>query len=133
MEYWLYKTFVSFHPFDGLYPYLKKQNFISQFKNKEEFWDFVFTWIVKKITRAKKKWFFIMIEDVTDAIEIFFTDKLDFDIFDVCIVRGKKSKYLSVDEIITLDIQWFRDRIQATWKYDERRTVVKVKEQRQWS
>lgn len=51
----IFKTFVSGHPFDGLYPLLKKENFISQFKDTPESGEFRITAYVKKIQRAKKK------------------------------------------------------------------------------
>jgi DNA polymerase III alpha subunit len=35
MEYDVLKTFVSGHPFDGTYAYLKKDQFISSFKQLE--------------------------------------------------------------------------------------------------
>ena len=35
MEQDIFKAFVSSHPFDGLYPYIKKFGFISQFQGEE--------------------------------------------------------------------------------------------------
>jgi len=37
LEYEVFKVFVSGNPLDGLYAYIKKYNFISQFKEKENF------------------------------------------------------------------------------------------------
>jgi hypothetical protein len=37
MEYEVFKVFVSGNPLDGLYTHIKKYNFISQFKEKENF------------------------------------------------------------------------------------------------
>jgi len=37
LEYEVFKVFVSGNPLDGLYTYIKKYNFISQFKEKENF------------------------------------------------------------------------------------------------
>ncbi|MEI8253383.1 MAG: hypothetical protein WCG25_06675 [bacterium] len=37
MEQEVFKAFVSANPLDGLYPYLKKFSFISQFQNTENF------------------------------------------------------------------------------------------------
>ncbi|MCI0500954.1 MAG: hypothetical protein L0Y61_04320 [Epsilonproteobacteria bacterium] len=35
MEYEVFKVFVSGNPLDGLYMYIKRYNFISQFREKE--------------------------------------------------------------------------------------------------
>jgi len=37
MEFEVFKTFVSLHPFDGLYQYAKKFTLISQFKDVENY------------------------------------------------------------------------------------------------
>jgi len=37
LEYEVFKVFVSGNPLDGLYAFIKKYNFISQFKEKENF------------------------------------------------------------------------------------------------
>lgn len=37
LEYEVFKVFVSGNPLDGLYTYIKRYNFISQFKEKENF------------------------------------------------------------------------------------------------
>ena len=55
MEYDVFKTFVSIHPLDGLYKYLKKFSFISQFVNIENFGPFEIIGYIKEIQRARKK------------------------------------------------------------------------------
>ena len=65
MEYDVFKVFVSGNPLDGLYTYIKKFNFISQFKEKENYGAFVIIGYIKNIQRAKKKGFFIKIEDIS--------------------------------------------------------------------
>jgi len=55
MEQEVFKSFVSGHPLDGLYLYLKKYNFISQFKEKDGFGSFIIVGYIKNIQRAKKK------------------------------------------------------------------------------
>jgi DNA polymerase III alpha subunit len=51
----VFKVFVSGNPLDGMYLYLKKYNFISQFKEKEGFGTFMVVGYIKNIQRAKKK------------------------------------------------------------------------------
>jgi DNA polymerase III alpha subunit len=56
LEYEIFKTFVSSHPFDGLYNWIKsKYNFISMFKDVEDFGDFKILGIVKDIRKVRKK------------------------------------------------------------------------------
>jgi DNA polymerase III alpha subunit len=56
MEYDVFKTFVSGHPFDGLYQYCKKKfSLISQLKQSEQASDIKILCYVKNIQRAKKK------------------------------------------------------------------------------
>ncbi|MBP6086451.1 hypothetical protein KA478_04725 [Patescibacteria group bacterium] len=57
MEYDVFKTFVSGHPFDGLYQYCKKKfSLLSQLKQSEEKTsDVKVLCYVKSIQRAKKK------------------------------------------------------------------------------
>jgi DNA polymerase III alpha subunit len=56
MEYDVFKTFVSGHPFDGLYQYCKRKfSLISQLKQTEQASDVKILCYVKNIQRAKKK------------------------------------------------------------------------------
>lgn len=55
LEYEVFKVFVSGNPLDGLYTYIKRYNFISQFKEKENFGNFIIVGYIKNIQRAKKK------------------------------------------------------------------------------
>lgn len=130
MDFSMYKTFVSGHPFDGLYPFLKKNNFISQVKDTEDFGQFILTVYIKKITRAKKKGFFIMIEDVTASMEFFVSDKLDFELFDILIISGYKTKYFSFDEMIKVSLDDLRGRAERARKLDPSWTAVRVKAER---
>jgi len=55
-EHSVFKSFVSQHPFDGLYPWIKARNFtfISQI-GEENAGDFILLCFVVHITRARKK------------------------------------------------------------------------------
>lgn len=125
LEYDVFKVFVSGNPLDGLYMYIKKYNFISQFKEKENFGSFVITWYIKNIQRAKKKWFFIQIEDISGSIEFFVKELLDFQKFDILVISWYKGRSLSMEKIIKVE----RDHLikQAGSKYDPEMTVVKAK------
>ncbi len=121
----VFKVFISWNPLDGLYRYIKKYNFISQFKEKENFWNFIIVGFIKNTQRAKKKWFFIQIEDISGSIEIFVRELLDFKKFDILMITWYKGRSLTLEKIVKLD----RDQLikQAWSKYDPDMTVVKAK------
>lgn len=125
MEQEVFKSFVSWHPLDGLYLYLKRYNFISQFKEKDGFGNFIVVGYIKNIQRAKKKWFFIQIEDIWGQIEFFVKETLDFKKFDIIIVQGFKGKSVSIEKIIKTTIDQLQK--QAGSKFDPSMTVVKAK------
>ena len=125
MEQQVFKAFISWHPLDGLYTYFKKYNFISQFKEKENFGNFVIVWYIKNIQRAKKKWFFIQIEDISGNIEFFVKETLDFKKFDIIMVSGFKGKSISVEKVVRTTIDQLKR--QAGSKYDPEMTVIKAK------
>ena len=52
-----------------------------------------------------------MLEDATDSIEFFVKDKLNLKVFDVFQVSGYKDKYLTIEELIKLDIEKFRAKV----------------------
>lgn len=131
MEQEVFKSFVSWHPLDGLYLYLKKYSFISQFKGKENVTGpFVFVWYVKNIQRAKKKGFFVAIEDISGTVEFFMKETSDLKKFDILIISGFKGKWMSIEKIIRTTRQKLIQ--QAWWKYDQEMTVVKAKLLRLW-
>ena len=125
LEYQVFKVFVSGNPLDGLYTYIKRYNFISQFKEKENFWNLVIVWYIKNIQRAKKKWFFIQIEDISGTTEIFVRDILNFQKFDILVITWFKGKSISIEKIVKVS----REKLikQAGGKYDPEMTVVKAK------
>lgn len=125
LEYEVFKVFVSGNPLDGLYTYIKRYNFISQFKEKENFWNFVIVWYIKNIQRAKKKWFFIQIEDISWSTEFFVRETLNFERFNILMISGFKGKSLTIEKIVKMD----RNHLikQAGSKYDPEMTVVRAK------
>lgn len=125
LEYEVFKVFVSGNPLDGLYTYIKKYNFISQFKEKENFGNLVIVWYIKSIQRAKKKWFFIQIEDISGNTEIFVRELLDLQKFDILVITWYKGRSISIEKIAKIS----REQLikQAGSKYDSNMTVVKAK------
>jgi hypothetical protein len=82
---------------------------------------------IKEIRRARKKWFFITLEDVTWVIDVFLKEKLDYKVFDVVIVSAYKWHRLSVNRIETVDLQALRNEVKRKWLYDETKTASYVK------
>lgn len=125
MEQEVLKSFVSWNPLDWLYPHLKKFSFISQFKNQEWQVPFVITWYIKDIKRAKKKWFFIEIEDISGSIEFFVKDVLDFKKFDILVIHWYKWRWITWDKVVRTS----RENLikQSGGKFDPEFTVVKAK------
>jgi len=130
MEYDVLKTFVSGHPFDGCYPYLKKDMFISSFKQVENAGNVIITVMIKNITRAKKKGFFVQIEDFTDSIEFFIKESLDFKKFDILTIEGYKGRSFKVSKITKRSLEELIADAQRRNKYDPDMTVAKVKQLR---
>lgn len=128
MENDAFKCFVSGHPFDGLYQYLKKYNFLSTMLGNENFGQFKMICYIKDIQRAKKKWFFVALEDISGQCEIFFKDTLTFHKFDMLIITGYKAKSFRIQKIVktTLD-QLLRD-AQRAGKYRPEENVRMIKE-----
>jgi len=125
LEYEVFKVFVSGNPLDWLYTYIKRYNFISQFKEKENFWSLVIVGYIKNIQRAKKKWFFIQIEDISGTTEIFVREVLDFKKFDILVITGFKGRSISIEKIVKVSREQL---IRQAWsKYDQEITVVKAK------
>lgn len=122
----VFKTFVSWHPLDGLYYYIKRFSFISQFKGKEKVTGvFIIIWYIKNIQRAKKKWFFVEVEDISGKIEIFMKDTVDLKRNDIVIIHLFKWRSISLEKIVRTSRDLL---IQQAWgKYDPKITVVKAK------
>jgi len=80
---------------------------------------------IKNIQRAKKKWFFIQIEDISGNIELFVREVLDLQKFDILVIAWFKGRSLSMEKIIKID----REHLirQAGSKYNPEMTVVKAK------
>ncbi|MDD3263034.1 MAG: DNA polymerase III subunit alpha [Candidatus Absconditabacteria bacterium] len=126
----VFKTFVTGNPLDGLYYYIKKFSFISQFKGKEKITGtFIIIGYIKNIQRAKKKGFFVEIEDISGKIEIFMKDTVDLKKNDIVIVHIFKGRSISLEKIVRTSREMLIQ--QAGSKYNPEITVIKAKLLRQ--
>lgn len=133
MEYEVFKTFVSGHPFDGLYPFCKKNfSLISALKAREDPTDVKILCFVKNIQRARKKWFFIKIEDLSDELEFFVKDPFDWQRFDILIIEWSKAKSFRISKVIRTTLEQVIEQAQKASLYDPEETVADVKAKRLW-
>ncbi len=129
-EYDVFKTFVSGHPFDGLYPYIKgRYSLISMFKyyDKEQaFGNVKILCFVRNIQRAKKKWYFVAVEDISDEIEFFMKETLDIQKFDILIIEGWKNRSLKISKIVKTSLESIIEEAKKSNKYNDE-SVAEVK------
>ncbi len=130
MEQDSFKAFVSWHPLDGLYPYLKKYNFISQFSNTEYTGPYIIVAIIKNIQRAKKKGFFIQIEDLSGKTEFFVKETMELAKFDMVIIHGYKSRSMGIEKIVITSRDILVDLATKAGKFDPTRDAITVKKSR---
>lgn len=139
LEHEVFKTFISFHPLDGLYARVKGRwtTMISQFKNwnydkeQKDFGVFSIVALVMKITRAKKKWFFIKVEDFSDSIEFFVKEPLDIQEFDLLMINWYRGKWSPRwKKILKVDLERIIEVASGAWKYNPEETVYEVKKRR---
>lgn len=129
MEQEVLKAFVSWNPLDGLYLYIKKFSFLNQVLAQENFPKFIIVGYIKEVQRAKKKGFFIKIEDISTSWEFFTKDALDFHKFDLIILHGSKKNWrIYLDKLVKTD---YENLIRLAWgKYDPEWTVARAKKER---
>ncbi len=131
MENDVFKTFVSWHPFDWLYQYCKKKyTLISQVKNPDYQWDVKILCYVKSIQRAKKKWFFIKVEDLSDEMEFFVKDTFDWQKFDILIVEWYKAKWFRLSKVTRTSLDHIIEEATKSGKYNPEETIADVKAKR---
>ena len=131
MEYDVLKVFVSWNPLDWLYQYIKKFSFINQVLEQEQIQKFVIIWYIKEVQRAKKKWFFVKIEDISWSREFFVKEAPDVKNFDLIILHGSKSNWrIFLDKMIKTDYPTLKHLAGA--RFDPEWTVVRAKKERYW-
>ena len=130
MEQDAFKTFVSWNPLDGLYKFIKKETLLSNIKDKSDAWNFRIVWYVKDIRRAKKKWYFITIEDISDSFDIFLSETYWLEKFDIVMVYGWKKNRIQISKIVKTSHEKLKE---LAWSsYNEADTVISVKKARAW-
>jgi len=132
LEYEAFGTFVSAHPFDWLYKYIKeKYNFSSQILKDNYEWDFKLLWFIKNITKSVKFWwYFIEIEDIVGNVKFFVKNIPGLNKFDIIVVEWRKQKRLSINKIYKINIEKLIRKLNSKWIYDEKLTVAKVRAER---
>ena len=130
MEQDVFKTFVSGNPLDWLYRYIKKETLLSNINDKNDVWNFRIVWYIKDIRRAKKKWYFITIEDISDTIDIFLSDTYWFQKFDMVMVFWWKKNRIQISKIVKTSHERLKQL--AWWSYNESDTVSAVRKARAW-
>ncbi len=136
MEYEVFKTFVSAHPFDGMFSWIKSKgyNLVMQIKaydpekhGGEDFGQFWLIGMISKIQRARKKGYFIKVEDISDYIEFFVKDLLDLKQFDIISIDGYKWKWTPrLKKIIKIEYDRLKSIVDSSWKWDNK-NVFEVK------
>ena len=130
-EYEIYKTFLSSHPLDGLYSYMKwRFTFISMFKDVEGFGEFRIMGMIKELSRGMRWGYFLKVEDITWEMEFYLNDTVDLQQFSVVVISGYKWRSAKIDMVVTIDPQKLLRKLQQSgnWKPDE--TVAQIRRQR---
>ena len=128
MEQEVFKTFVSWNPLDGLYKFIKKRTLLSNIKDKTDVGNFEIVGYIKDIRRAKKKGFFITIEDISDSFDIFLSETYWLSKFDLVIVSWWKKNRMQISKIVKTSREKLKE---LAWgSYDENDTVSAVKKAR---
>ncbi len=84
---------------------------------------------IKEVQRAKKKGFFIKVEDISGSREFFIRDALDFQKFDLIILYGSKNNgRVYLDKIVKTDYPTLKQL--AGGRYDPEWTVARAKKER---
>ena len=128
MEQEVFKTFVSWNPLDWLYKMIKKRTLLSNIKDKTDVGNFEIVGYIKDIRRAKKKWFFITIEDISDNFDIFLSETYWLQKFDLVIVSWWKKNRIQISKIVKTSREKLKEL--AGGSYDEKDTVSAVKKAR---
>jgi len=128
LEYKTFWTFISEHPFDGIYSYVKKNyNFSIQVKDLKYEWKFTILWFIKNISKTKYWWFFIDVEDIVWHISFYLKTSIGLNLFDVIVVKWNKEKKMSIEKIYKINLEKFIDKLKNKWKFDDKELVSKIR------
>ena len=90
MEKEVFNIAVSGHPLDGLARYYKSRFTTVATMNVENSGPFRICIMINKISKGMRGGFFLQGEDMTGAIEFYFSDKIDVEPYDIAIISGYK-------------------------------------------
>jgi len=132
LEYEAFWTFISSHPFDGLYSYIKRKfNFTSQILDEKYEWDFKLLGFVKDIVKSTKFWgYFVEIEDLTGTVRFFLKNIPWIEKFSIVVVEWRKQKRPSISKIQKIDLEKFLEKLKQKWKYKPEETVAAIRKLR---
>ena len=132
LEYEAFGTFISAHPFDGLYKYIKrKYNFTSQILDEKYEWDYKILWFIKDIVKSPKfNWYFMEVEDLVWNIRFFIKNIPWLNKFDVIEIQWQKRRRPSITKILKINLEKLIEKLKSKWKFDENDSVAKVRAMR---
>ena len=132
LEYETFWTFISSHPLDWLYSYIKaKFNFLSQVLDSKYEWEFKLFWFIKNTVKSSKFWwFFVEFEDITWTNRFFIKNISWLSNFDIVIVEWKKQKRLSISKIIKINLENLIKILKNKWKFKEDEAVAVIRKKR---
>lgn len=131
-EFGVYKTLISSHPLDGMFPYIRRKETLSSvFVGKEGYGDFTMLGYIKSISRWMRWWFFLKVEDIAGEVEFYVTDKLDLKPFDL--IRVKWYQWRSwprLSEVQIFSYEQLLEKVKKLSGYDASMTVSQVRAER---
>jgi len=133
LEYEAFGTFISAHPFDGLYSYIKrKYNFTSQVLDEKYEWDYKILWFIKDIVKSPKfNWYFIEVEDLVWNIRFFVKWISGLNKFDILEIQWRKRRRPSISKIFKINLEKLIEKLKSKWKIKEDEAVAKIRASRQ--
>lgn len=131
LEYQTFGTFISAHPFDGIYTLAKKKyNFSSQLKDENFEWNFKALCFVKNIVKTRFWWFFLETEDIAWNINFYIKNVSWLEIFDVILLEWNKQKRYNIQKITKINLAKFIEKIKNQGKFNPKEIVSKIRTQR---
>ncbi len=127
----IFKTFLSSHPLDWLFPYIRsKYIFISMFADVEDYWEYSLLGYIKWISKWMRWWFFIKVEDISWELEFYCNEKSDLALFDIVVIKWRKWKSPRINEMLLYSRDEIVEKAQSKWLYDPQKTVAVMRKER---
>lgn len=127
-EYDLYKTLISGHPLDGIFPYIRsKFNMANIVRDTENFWEYRIMWMIKEISRGMRGGYFMKVEDISWEIEFYLQSSADLSVLDIIQIKWRKWRSPRIDFIGGIDIIKLREKLRKAGSFSEKDTVSAVR------